>query len=173
MLLTPGVISGLLWSLASLIILSDERGRGWERERESFGKCYGKGGGDGHAALFRKLFLIVAVWRRQVSQWQRSKNKTLSIRLWNFSKCLHPLLVDLREEGLLEVEKIFLFHWLEQCPYFFSANYFGAFKPDMFSGLSVDTKKKKKKGYKHEGMSCATGWWYKYLNSSCKLLWKS
>lgn len=116
-----------------------------KRERESFGKCYGKGGGDGHAALFRKLFLIVAVWRRQVSQWQRSKNKTLSIRLWNFSKCLHPLLVDLREEGLLEVEKIFLFHWLEQCPYFFSANYFGAFKPDMFSGLSVDTKKKKKK----------------------------
>lgn len=113
MLLTPGVISGLLRSLASLIILSDERGRGGEREkakeRESIGKCYRKGG-DGDAARFWKLFLIMTLWRRRASQWQASKNKTLLICLWNFSKCLHPLLVDLQEEGLLEVVKLFLFH---------------------------------------------------------------
>lgn len=58
-----------------------ERESGRKRERESFGKCYRKGGG-GHVALFQKLFLIVAVWCRQVSHWQRSKNKTLLIRLW-------------------------------------------------------------------------------------------
>lgn len=110
MLLTPGVIAGA--PLVPRLInhpfrCEREREKGWTRE--SFGKCYRKGRGDRHTALFPKLFLIVAVWLRQVPQWQHSKNKSLLIRLWKFSKCLDPLLVDL-EEGLLEVQKLFLLH---------------------------------------------------------------
>lgn len=109
MLLTPGVISELLWSLASLIILSDERGRE-KKKREGENALVSvteKEEEMGTQAHFQKSLRIVAVWCRQVSQWQHSKNKTLLIR---FSKCPRPLLVDLREEDLLDLEQLFLSH---------------------------------------------------------------
>lgn len=146
---------GLLWSLASLIILSDVCVREKGRTRESFGKCYRKGRGDRHTALFPKLFLIVAVWRRQVPQWQRSKNKSLLIRLWKFSKCLDPLLVDL-EEGLLEVQKLFFLHWSERILCFF-ANYFWGSQARNIFWFAFPIKMRIPYKNKHSNMSCATG----------------
>lgn len=108
MLLTPGVISGLLWSLASLIILSDERGRGEKkREGEKASVSVTEREEETDTQLIFGSCSVVAAWRRRVSQWQRSKNKIVLIR---FSKCLHPLLVELREEDLLDREKLFLFY---------------------------------------------------------------